>query len=167
MRANRLFCFKKRPKQNNSEAETIVQKKKEMGSQVSTKNRQKSSSQNFANSEMGKCKRPLTEKPTSLKPDAVLKRRRSYCECDNLSIERPILCKKLKVNQLYTDYCGRNSFMAAFFRLLGEFLQVFKVKVKLSRSIFKLSLFVLSFYKDVLTKTFAYLYKPKTQEKSS
>lgn len=123
MRTNRLFCFKKRPKQNNSEAETKFQKKKEMGSQVSTKNRQKSSSQNYVNSEMAKCKRPLTEKPTSSKPDVLLKRRRSYSECDNLSIERPIVCKKLRVNQLYTDYCGRNSFMAAFFRLLGEFLK--------------------------------------------
>lgn len=95
-----------------------------MGSQVSTKNWQKSSSQNDANSEMAKCKRPKTEKITSAKPEAVvLKRRRSYSECDNSLSERQFLCKRLRVNQLYTDYCGRNSFMAAFFRLLGEFLK--------------------------------------------
>ncbi|KAL9952402.1 hypothetical protein ACROYT_G039652 [Oculina patagonica] len=92
-----------------------------MGSQVSTKNWQKSSSQNDANFEMAKCKRPKTEKITSAKPEAVvLKRRRSYSECDNSSSERQILCKRLRVNQLYTDYCGRNSFMAAFFRLLDD-----------------------------------------------
>ena len=29
-------------------------------------------------------------------------------------------CKRLKVNQLYSEPCGRNSFMAAFFRLFGK-----------------------------------------------
>ena len=123
MRTNRLFLSKKGQKQINTEAETVVQKTQEMGSDVSTTNIQKNSSENGAN-EMEKFKRPRTEKITSAKPEAVvLKRRRSYSECDNLSIERKILCKKLRVNQLYTDYCGRNSFMAAFFRLLGECVQ--------------------------------------------
>lgn len=122
MRTNRLFIYKKGPKQNNSDAEKTGQKKKEMGSQVSTKNRQNSGFENDAYSEMAKCKRPLTEKIASAKPEAVvLKRRRSYSECDNLPSERQVLCKRLRVDQLYTDYCGRNSFMAAFFRLLGEF----------------------------------------------
>lgn len=125
MRTNRLFCFKKGPKQIKTEAEKVVQKTKEMGGQVSNKYRPKSCSENEANSEMAKYhRRPGTEKITSAKPEAVvLKRRRSYSECDNLSNERQILCKKLRVNQLYTDYCGRNSFMAAFFRLLGKFLK--------------------------------------------
>ena len=124
MRTNRLFFLKKGQKQINTEAETVVQKTQEMGSNVSTTNYQKNSSENDANSKMEKLKRPRTEKITSAKPEAVvLKRRRSYSECDNLSIDRSILCKKLRVNQLYTDYCGRNSFMAAFFRLLGECLQ--------------------------------------------
>ena len=123
MHTNRLFLSKKGQKQINTEAETVVQKTQEMGSDVSTTNIQKNSSENGAN-EMEKFKRPRTEKITSAKPEAVvLKRRRSYSECDNLSIERKILCKKLRVNQLYTDYCGRNSFMAAFFRLLGECVQ--------------------------------------------
>lgn len=121
MRTNRLFFSKKEQIQINTEAETVVQKTQEMGSDLSTTNFQKNSSENGA-SEMEKSKRPRTEKITSAKPEAVvLKRRRSYSDCDNLSIERKILCKKLRVNQLYTDYCGRNSFMAAFFRLLGEF----------------------------------------------
>lgn len=124
MRTNRLFFSKKEQRQINTEAEIVVQKTQKtqkMGSDLSTTNFQKNSSENGA-SEMEKSKRPRTEKITSAKPEAVvLKRRRSYSDCDNLSIERKILCKKLRVNQLYTDYCGRNSFMAAFFRLLGEF----------------------------------------------
>ena len=94
----------------------------EMGSQISIKSRQRSSSQNDASSEMAKYKCPRTQKITNAKPETIaLKRRRSYSECDSLANERQILCKKLRVNQLYTDYCGRNSFMAAFFRLLGKF----------------------------------------------
>lgn len=121
MRTNRLFCFKKAGKQVNNEAEKIV-KTQEMGNQVSNKSRQRSSSQNDAKLEMAKYNCPRTEKITSTKPEvAMLKRRRSYSECDNLANERQTLCKKLRVNQLYTDYCGRNSFMAAFFRLLGKF----------------------------------------------
>lgn len=127
MRTNQLSFFKKGQRQINTEAETVVPKTQEMGSDVSTKKYQKSCSENdanSANSEIEKYKRPRTEKITSAKPeDVVLKRRRSYSECDNLSSERQILCKRLRVNQLYTDYCGRNSFMAAFFRLLGECLQ--------------------------------------------
>jgi len=93
-----------------------------MGSQVSVKNRPRSSSQNGVDSGMAKYRCPRIEKITSAKPETVvLKRRRSYSECDNLANERQVLCKKLRVNQLYTDYCGRNSFMAAFFRLLGKF----------------------------------------------
>ena len=125
MRTNRLFILKKGQRQINTEAETVVQKTQEMGSDVSSTKYQKNSSENDGNSEMEKFKRPRTEKITSTRPEAVvLKRRRSYSECaDNLSSERKILCKKLRVNQLYVDYCGRNSFMAAFFRLLGECLQ--------------------------------------------
>lgn len=121
MRTNRLFCFKKAAKQAGNEAAKVVETQ-EMGSQLSVKSRQRSNSQNDANLEMAKYRCPRTKKITSAKPEAVvLKRRRSYSECDNLANERQILCKKLKVNQLYTDYCGRNSFMAAFFRLLGKF----------------------------------------------
>jgi len=124
MRTNRFFFNKKGQKEINTEAETAVQETQEMGSDVSTANYQKNSSENDASSEMEKSKRPRTENIKSAKPEAVaIKRRRSYSECDNLSIERKFVCKKLRVNQLYTDYCGRNSFMAAFFRLLGECLQ--------------------------------------------
>ena len=124
MRTNRFFFLKKEQSQINTGGETAVQQTQEMGSDVSTTNYQKSSSENDANSEMDKFKRPRTEKIKSAKPEAVvLKRRRSYSDCDSLSSERKNLCKKLRVNQLYTDYCGRNSFMAAFFRLLGECLQ--------------------------------------------
>lgn len=124
MRTNRFFFLKKEQSQINTEVETAVQQTQEMGSDVSTTNYQKSSSENDANSEIDKFKRPRTEKIKTAKPEAVvLKRRRSYSECDSLSSERKNLCKKLRVNQLYTDYCGRNSFMAAFFRLLGECLQ--------------------------------------------
>ena len=124
MRTNRLFFLKKGQRQINTEAEAADQETQEMGSDVSTANYQKNGSENDANLEMEKSKRPRTENITSAKPEAVvLKRRRSYSECDNLSIERKQLCKKLRLNQLYTDYCGRNSFMAAFFRLLGECLQ--------------------------------------------
>lgn len=120
MRTNRLFWPKKKQKQIKTEAEEVLQKIQEMGGQMSTKNRRESRSD--VDSEIAKCKRPRTEKITSAKPDVVvLKRRRSYSECENSSAERQILCKKLRVSQLYTAYCGRNSFMAAFFRLLGEF----------------------------------------------
>lgn len=120
MRTNRLFCFEKESQQVNKGAERVVQTR--MGNQVSLKRRPRSSSQNDASSKMAKDKCPRTEKITSTKPETmILKRRRSYSECDNLANERQITCKKLKVNQLYTVYCGRNSFMAAFFRLLGKF----------------------------------------------
>lgn len=120
MRTNRLFCFEKKSQQVNKGAERVVQTR--MGNQVSLKSRPRSSSQNDASSKMAKDKCPRTEKITSTKPETmILKRRRSYSECDNLANERQITCKKLKVNQLYTVYCGRNSFMAAFFRLLGKF----------------------------------------------
>ena len=156
MRTNRFFFLKKEQSQINAEAETTVEQTQEMGSDVSTTNYQKSSSENDANSEMDKFKRPRTEKIKSTKPEAVvLKRRRSYSECDSLSSERKNLCKKLRVNQLYTDYCGRNSFMAAFFRLLGECLQ------STSRSL------------NLFSKPFPYYLsyvlsqKPKTTEKKS
>lgn len=142
MRTNRFFFNKKGQKEINTEAETAVQETQEMGSDVSTANYQKNSSENDASSEMEKSKRPRTENIKSAKPGAVaIKRRRSYSECDNLSIERKFVCKKLRVNQLYTDYCGRNSFMAAFFRLLGECLQScsFTVSFKFTRWIQTLS----------------------------
>lgn len=121
MRKNCFFCFKKAPNQVRNDLQKLLNTQ-EMGSQVSIKNRPRSSSQNGADSGMAKYRCPRTEKITSAKPaTVVLKRRRSYSECDNLANERQVLCKKLRVNRLYTDYCGRNSFMAAFFRLLGKF----------------------------------------------
>lgn len=121
MRTTRLFCFKTARKQVSKEAEKVP-KTEEMGNQGSTKNRQRRSWKNDAKTEIAKYGCPRTEKITNVKPEvAVLKRRRSYSECDSLANERQNSCKKLKVNQFYSDYCGRNSFMAAFFRLLGKF----------------------------------------------
>lgn len=120
MRTTRLFCFKTARKQVSKEAEKVP-KTEEMGNQGSTKNRQRRSWKNDAKTEIAKYGCPRTEKITNVKPEvAVLKRRRSYSECDSLANERQNSCKKLKVNQFYSDYCGRNSFMAAFFRLLGK-----------------------------------------------
>ena len=183
MRTNRLFFLKKGQRQINTEAETVVQETQEMGSDVSTANYQKNSSENDANLEMEKSKRPRTENITSAKPEAViLKRRRSYSECDNLSIERKKLCKKLRVNQLYTDYCGRNSFLAAFFRLLGEcllsasvsfnsisnyFLIVFKhflhtkLNQELTKSIFSSTMQMMMSFKISCGWTVAQLYQTK------
>ena len=62
MRTNRFFFLKKEQSQINAEAETAVEQTQEMGSDVSTTNYQKSSSENDANSEMDKFKRPRTEK---------------------------------------------------------------------------------------------------------
>ena len=121
MRTTRLFCFKKARKQVSKEAEKVP-KTEEMGNQVSTKSLQRRSSENDAKTEIAKYGCPRTEKIKSAKPEVpLLKRRRSYSECDSFANERRNSCKKLKVNQFYSDYCGRNSFMAAFFRLLGKF----------------------------------------------
>ena len=127
MRTTRLFYIKTWPEQFKIETENANQSNKEMGGQVSTKNRPKighhygkSSSKGFQTYGL-QSRSPLAEKSATKKSDVVaLKRRRSYSECDITLNERQNLCKKLRVNQLYTDYCGRNSFMAAFFKLLGK-----------------------------------------------
>ncbi|PFX27185.1 hypothetical protein AWC38_SpisGene8131 [Stylophora pistillata] len=117
MRTNRFLCFEKKPEQVKKKAGEELQKYQKMGGQISTRYCQIESFE--ADSEITKCKHPRTEKITSAKPEAVvLKRRRAFSECENSSAEKQRLCKKLKVKQLYTEYCGRNSFMAAFFRLL-------------------------------------------------
>ena len=120
MRTNRLFCFKKAQKTGENEGYKVV-KTQTMGSQISSRRRQRRCLQNGSKSGKAVYKSPQTENINCTKPEnVVLKRRRSYSECDNLANGRQNSCKKLKVNQLYTDYCGRNSFMAAFFRLLGK-----------------------------------------------
>ncbi|XP_022788009.1 speedy protein A-like [Stylophora pistillata] len=119
MRTNRFLCFEKKPEQVKKKAGEELQKYQKMGGQISTRYCQIESFE--ADSEITKCKHPRTEKITSAKPEAVvLKRRRAFSECENSSAEKQRLCKKLKVKQLYTEYCGRNSFMAAFFRLLDD-----------------------------------------------
>ena len=123
MRKNRFPCPEKKPKQVERESEEELQKYQTMGGHISTKYRQIGSFE--ADSEIAKYKHPRTEKIATAKPEAVvLKRRRAFSECENSPAERQRLCKKLRVNQLYTGYCGRNSYMAAFFKLLGEFIKI-------------------------------------------
>lgn len=125
MRKNRFPCPEKKPKQVERESEEELQKYQTMGGHISTRYRQIGSFE--ADSEIQastKYKHPRTEKIATAKPEAVvLKRRRAFSECENSPAERQRLCKKLRVNQLYTGYCGRNSYMAAFFKLLGEFIK--------------------------------------------
>ena len=122
MRKNHLFVLGKVQDTGENEGEKVDKNTQGMGSQVSCHKRQKLSSQYDGKSETFVYNCPRTEKIISSKPEtAVLKRRRSYSEYDNLTIGQQNVCKKIKVNQLYTDYCGRNSFMAAFFRLLGKY----------------------------------------------
>ncbi|XP_027050119.1 speedy protein A-like [Pocillopora damicornis] len=119
MRKNRFPCPEKKPKQVERESEEELQKYQTMGGHISTKYRQIGSFE--ADSEIAKYKHPRTEKIATAKPEAVvLKRRRAFSECENSPAERQRLCKKLRVNQLYTGYCGRNSYMAAFFKLLDD-----------------------------------------------
>lgn len=122
MRKNHLSVLGKVQDTGENEGEKGDKNTQGMGNQVSCHKRQKLSSQHDCKSETLVYNCPRTEKVISSKPETlVLKRRRSYSECDNLTTGPQNVCKKTKVNQLYTDYCGRNSFMATFFKLLGKY----------------------------------------------
>ncbi|XP_044163499.1 LOW QUALITY PROTEIN: speedy protein 1-A-like [Acropora millepora] len=121
MRKNHLSVLGKVQDTGENEGEKVDKNTQGMGNQVSCHKRQKLSSQHDCKSETLVSNCPRTEKVISSKPETlVLKRRRSYSECDNLTTGPQNVCKKTKVNQLYTDYCGRNSFMATFFKLLDD-----------------------------------------------
>lgn len=66
---------------------------------------------------------PLKEQ-SSLNRRAKTKRRCPTREEETKLFTPPSPCKRLKVNQLYSRSFGRNSFIAAFFRLFGK--QIFR-----------------------------------------
>lgn len=98
-----------------------VSKGEQMGGQISTSKKNK-----FQEGCDSNCYLCHSQKIASTSMfQSVKKRRRSY-ENDSISsaAERQIPLKKLRVNELYSSSCGRNSLMAAFFRLLGSYLFV-------------------------------------------
>ena len=61
-----------------------------------------------------------TKEHSSLNCKVKSKRRCPTREEETKIVGPPSPCKKLKVNQLYSQPIGRNSFIAAFFRLFGK-----------------------------------------------
>lgn len=95
-----------------------------MGGQFSAKTKPKPDSSGDKDSETSSCfssrvSNDILNKET-IQSDSSKKRRNlaEVSEYKNSGVEK-IPCKKLKISMLYEDYETRNSYMAAFFKLLG------------------------------------------------
>lgn len=96
-----------------------------MGGQFSAKTKPKPDSSGDKDSETSSCfssrvSNDILNKET-IQSDSSKKRRSlaEVSEYKNSGVEK-IPCKKLKISMLYEDYETRNSYMAAFFKLLGR-----------------------------------------------
>ena len=90
---------------------------KEMGGQFFSKVKPSSIEESFSSSCSLECNEILRADSITPRKENV-KRSRKTTKADS---RQAIPKKKLKISMLYEDYETRNSFMAAFFKLLGEF----------------------------------------------
>lgn len=93
---------------------------KEMGGQLSTKGKATASSsieESFTSSCSLVCNETLNAENVTPKKGSVKRSRKTSKTESSQQIPR----KKMKISMLYEDYETRNSYMASFFKLLGNF----------------------------------------------